>query len=50
MRRDLALRISLEAEVVRQNENVDVVLARLTDYVESEVLPLFVPFLQPAQG
>lgn len=45
VRADLAMRITLESEAVPADECVDVVLARLIEFVESEVLARFAPFL-----
>lgn len=45
MRYDLALRVAVKAEAVRADENVDVVLRRLGDFVETEVLGSLKGFL-----
>lgn len=45
MRFDLGMRVTVEAPAVGTEENIDVVLARLLDFVNGEVLATFTPFL-----
>lgn len=45
VRSDLAMRVTLESEVVRHDENVDVLLSALIDFVRREVVDSFRPWL-----